>query len=78
MLIGSSGFAPGSAMAALAPSVAVLIYGRALGDVRAALALPATLAGDALVPWPFRATTGRGAVVGTERVAECSATSVIA
>jgi len=44
MLIGLGLFAAGSAMAALAPSVAVLMGGRALSGVGAALVLPATLA----------------------------------
>jgi EmrB/QacA subfamily drug resistance transporter len=44
MLIGLGVFAAGSAMAALAPSVAVLMCGRALSGVGAALVLPATLA----------------------------------
>jgi EmrB/QacA subfamily drug resistance transporter len=44
MLIGLGVFAVGSAMAALAPSVAVLMCGRALSGVGAALVLPATLA----------------------------------
>jgi EmrB/QacA subfamily drug resistance transporter len=44
MLIGLGLFAAGSAIAALAPSVAVLMGGRALSGVGAALVLPATLA----------------------------------
>ena len=44
MLIGLGVFAAGSAMAALAPSVAVLMCGRALSGVGAASVLPATLA----------------------------------
>jgi len=44
MLIGLGVFAAGSAMAALAPSVTVLMCGRALSGVGAALVLPATLA----------------------------------
>jgi len=44
MLAGLAVFAAGSAMAALAPSVAVLMCGRALSGVGAALVLPATLA----------------------------------
>ena len=44
MLIGLVVFAAGSAMAALAPSVAVLMLGRAICGVGAALVLPATLA----------------------------------
>jgi EmrB/QacA subfamily drug resistance transporter len=44
MLIGLGMFAAGSAVAALAPSVAVLMCGRALTGVGAALVLPATLA----------------------------------
>ncbi|ADB53569.1 MFS transporter [Conexibacter woesei] len=44
MLLGLSVFAVGSAVAALAPSVAVLMAGRALSGVGAALVLPATLA----------------------------------
>jgi EmrB/QacA subfamily drug resistance transporter len=44
MLIGLGMFAVGSATAALAPSLAVLMCGRALSAVGAALVLPATLA----------------------------------
>jgi EmrB/QacA subfamily drug resistance transporter len=44
MLAGLCLFAAGSAVAALAPSVAVLMCGRALSGVGAALVLPATLA----------------------------------
>jgi EmrB/QacA subfamily drug resistance transporter len=44
MLIGLGVFAAGSVMAALAPSVAVLMCGRALTGIGAALVLPATLA----------------------------------
>jgi EmrB/QacA subfamily drug resistance transporter len=44
MLLGLGLFAAGSAMAALAPSVAVLMCGRALSGLGAALVLPATLA----------------------------------
>jgi EmrB/QacA subfamily drug resistance transporter len=44
MLIGLAMFAAGSAMAALAPSVAVLMCARALSGAGAALVLPATLA----------------------------------
>jgi len=44
MLTGLGLFATGSAVAALAPSVAVLMCGRALSGVGAALVLPATLA----------------------------------
>ena len=44
MLIGLGMFAAGSAIAALAPSVAVLMGGRALSAVGAAFVLPATLA----------------------------------
>jgi len=44
MLIGLGIFAAGSVLAALAPSVAVLMCGRALTGVGAALVLPATLA----------------------------------
>jgi MFS family permease len=44
MLIGLGIFAAGSALAALAPNVAVLMCGRALSGVGAALVLPATLA----------------------------------
>ncbi len=44
MLIGMAVFAAGSAIAALAPSVAVLMCGRALSGIGAALVLPATLA----------------------------------
>jgi EmrB/QacA subfamily drug resistance transporter len=44
MLIGLGIFAAGSVMAALAPSVAVLMCGRALTGIGAALVLPATLA----------------------------------
>jgi EmrB/QacA subfamily drug resistance transporter len=44
MLIGLGLFAAGSAMAALAPTVAVLMCGRALSAVGAAFVLPATLA----------------------------------
>jgi EmrB/QacA subfamily drug resistance transporter len=44
MLIGLGVFATGSAMAALAPSIAVLMCARALSGVGAALVLPATLA----------------------------------
>jgi EmrB/QacA subfamily drug resistance transporter len=44
MLIGLGTFAAGSALAALAPSVAVLMCGRALSGAGAALVLPATLA----------------------------------
>jgi EmrB/QacA subfamily drug resistance transporter len=44
MLIGLGVFVAGSAIAALAPSVAVLMCGRALSGVGAALVLPATLA----------------------------------
>jgi MFS family permease len=44
MLIGLGPFAAGSALAALAPDVAVLMCGRALSGVGAALVLPATLA----------------------------------
>jgi EmrB/QacA subfamily drug resistance transporter len=44
MLAGLCVFAAGSAMAALAPSVAVLMCGRALSGAGAALVLPATLA----------------------------------
>jgi EmrB/QacA subfamily drug resistance transporter len=44
MLIGLGVFAIGSAMAALAPNVAVLMCGRALSGVGAAFVLPATLA----------------------------------
>jgi EmrB/QacA subfamily drug resistance transporter len=44
MLIGLIMFAAGSALAALAPDVAVLMCGRALSGVGAALVLPATLA----------------------------------
>jgi EmrB/QacA subfamily drug resistance transporter len=44
MLIGLGMFAVGSALAALAPSVAVLMCGRALSGAGAALVLPATLA----------------------------------
>jgi EmrB/QacA subfamily drug resistance transporter len=44
MLIGLCMFAAGSAMAALAPSAAVLMCGRALSGAGAALVLPATLA----------------------------------
>jgi len=73
MLIGLSLFAVGSALAALAPDVAVLMAGRALSGVGAALVLPATLAvtlarlepadrphGVAL----WSALTGVGGVVG--------------
>ena len=44
MLIGLGLFAAGSALAALAPDVAVLMCGRALTGVGAAFVLPATLA----------------------------------
>jgi EmrB/QacA subfamily drug resistance transporter len=44
MLIGLVVFAAGSVLAALAPSVAVLMCGRALSGIGAALVLPATLA----------------------------------
>ena len=44
MLIGLGMFAAGSALAALAPSVAMLMCGRAVSGVGAALVLPATLA----------------------------------
>src|ERR1700722_638714 len=44
VLIGLGIFAAGSVMAALAPSVAVLMCGRALTGIGAALVLPATLA----------------------------------
>jgi EmrB/QacA subfamily drug resistance transporter len=44
MLIGLFVFAAGSALAALAPNVALLMCGRALSAVGAALVLPATLA----------------------------------
>jgi MFS family permease len=44
MLIGLGLFAAGSVMAALAPSVAVLMAGRALTGIGAAFVLPATLA----------------------------------
>src|SRR5580693_4857241 len=44
MLIGLGLFAAGSALAALAPNVAVLMGGRALSGVGAAFVLPATLA----------------------------------
>jgi EmrB/QacA subfamily drug resistance transporter len=44
MLIGLGLFAAGSALAALAPDVAVLMCGRALSGVGAAFVLPATLA----------------------------------
>jgi len=44
MLIGLAVFAAGSAMAALAPDVALLMLGRAVCGVGAALVLPATLA----------------------------------
>ncbi|HVV50709.1 MAG TPA: MFS transporter [Polyangia bacterium] len=44
MLVGLGTFAVGSAIAATAPSVAVLMCGRALGGIGAALVLPATLA----------------------------------
>jgi len=44
MLLGLGIFAVGSAIAALAPSVAVLMCGRALSGAGAALVLPATLA----------------------------------
>jgi EmrB/QacA subfamily drug resistance transporter len=44
MLVGLCLFAAGSALAALAPSVAALMCGRALSGIGAALVLPATLA----------------------------------
>jgi EmrB/QacA subfamily drug resistance transporter len=44
MLIGLALFAAGSALASVAPSVAMLMCGRALSGVGAALVLPATLA----------------------------------
>jgi MFS family permease len=44
MVVGLGIFAAGSALAALAPNVAVLMCGRALSGVGAALVLPATLA----------------------------------
>jgi EmrB/QacA subfamily drug resistance transporter len=44
MLIGLGLFAAGSALAALAPSVAMMMCGRALSGIGAALVLPATLA----------------------------------
>src|SRR6201996_2981719 len=73
MLVGLGLFAAGSALAALAPSVAVLMAARAVSGVGAALVLPATLAvtlarleprdrphGVAL----WSALTGVGGVVG--------------
>ena len=73
MLLGLTVFAVGSTMAALAPSVAVLMCGRALSGVGAALVLPATLAvtlarlepsdrPQAVALWS--AMTGIGGVVG--------------
>jgi EmrB/QacA subfamily drug resistance transporter len=73
MLAGLGLFAAGSAMAALAPSVAVLMAGRALSGVGAALVLPATLAvtlarvepadrPKAVALWS--ALTGVGGVIG--------------
>ena len=44
MLIGLAVFAAGSALAASAPSVALLLIGRAISGIGAALVLPATLA----------------------------------
>lgn len=73
MLAGLGLFAIGSAMAALAPDVAVLMCGRALSGAGAALVLPATLAVSlARVPPPGRARvvalwsglTGIGGVIG--------------
>jgi EmrB/QacA subfamily drug resistance transporter len=73
MLAGLTLFAIGSALAALAPSVAVLMCGRALSGVGAALVLPATLAVTlARLEPPDRphgvalwsALTGVGGVVG--------------
>jgi EmrB/QacA subfamily drug resistance transporter len=73
MLAGLTLFAIGSALAALAPSVAVLMAGRALSGVGAALVLPATLAVTlARLEPPDRphgvalwsALTGVGGVVG--------------
>jgi len=73
MLIGLCLFAAGSALAALAPSVAALMCGRALSGIGAALVLPATLAVTlarlersqrprAVALWS--ALTGVGGVVG--------------
>jgi EmrB/QacA subfamily drug resistance transporter len=73
MLIGLGLFALGSALAALAPSVGILMCGRALSGVGAALVLPATLAvtlaeleppdrPQAVALWS--AVTGVGGVVG--------------
>ena len=73
MLIGLGMFAAGSAMAALAPSVAVLMCGRALSGAGAALVLPATLAVTLARVQPahrpravalWSALTGIGGVVG--------------
>lgn len=73
MLVGLGMFAVGSAVAALAPSVAVLMCGRALSGAGAALVLPATLAvALARLEAPDRlravalwsALTGIGGVVG--------------
>jgi EmrB/QacA subfamily drug resistance transporter len=73
MVAGLAVFAVGSALAALAPSVAVLMCGRALSGVGAALVLPATLAvtlarvepadrGRAVALWS--ALTGVGGALG--------------
>ena len=73
MLTGLGLFAAGSAMAALAPSVAVLMCGRALSGVGAALVLPATLAVTLARVAPadrpravalWSALTGIGGVIG--------------
>jgi EmrB/QacA subfamily drug resistance transporter len=73
MLIGLSLFAMGSALAALAPNVAVLMCGRALSGVGAAFVLPATLAVTLARLKPFdrpravalwSSLTGIGGVVG--------------
>lgn len=73
MLIGLAVFAAGSAVAAAAPTVAVLMCGRALSGVGAAFVLPATLAATlaglepsdgprAVALWS--ALTGVGGVLG--------------
>jgi EmrB/QacA subfamily drug resistance transporter len=73
MLVGLGLFAAGSALAALSPSVAVLMCGRALSGVGAALVLPATLAVTLAELEPadrpravalWSAVTGVGGVVG--------------
>lgn len=73
MLIGLIVFAAGSAVAALAPTVAVLMCGRALSGIGAALVLPATLATTLVQLEPadrpravalWSALTGVGGVLG--------------